>query len=74
VGLWDVYVDDFIGMVQGGATRQRRLKRALMYSLDKVFYGLGSTIRPYRQEPASIKKLGLDRVERLLTRAGMLEW
>jgi hypothetical protein len=57
VGQWGVYVDDFIGMVQGGKSRRRRVKRVLLHSLDTVFRGLGSTDGPFRQEPASIKKL-----------------
>jgi hypothetical protein len=56
VGQWDVNVNYFIGMVQGGKARMRRVKRALLHSLDKVVRGLSSTDGPFRQEPASIKK------------------
>jgi hypothetical protein len=57
VGQWDVSVDDFIGMVKGGKARRRCVKRALLHSLDKVFRVISSTDGPFRQEPASIKKL-----------------
>jgi hypothetical protein len=36
VGQWGIYVDNFIGMVQGGTARRRRVKRAPLHSLVKV--------------------------------------
>jgi hypothetical protein len=54
---WDAYVDDFIGMVQGGAAHRRYVKRTLLHALDKVFRKLepGDDLR--RQEPAPLKKM-----------------
>jgi hypothetical protein len=57
VDKWDVYLDYFIGLAQGNATRRKRVKRALLHSLDRVFRGLNDTDGPHRQEPASVKKL-----------------
>jgi hypothetical protein len=57
VGKWDVYMDDFIGLSQGSATRRKHIKRALLHILDLVFRILNDTDGPHRQEPASIKKL-----------------
>jgi hypothetical protein len=57
VDKWDVYVDDFIGLSQGNTTQRKRVKRALLHSLDQVFRGLNDTYRPHRQDPASVKKL-----------------
>ncbi|VEU39857.1 unnamed protein product, partial [Pseudo-nitzschia multistriata] len=54
---WDIYVDDFCGLVQGNQWTRRAVKRALLHSLDKVFRPLDKQDTPYRQEPASIKKL-----------------
>ena len=34
---WDVYVDDFCGLVQGNQWTRRAVKRALLHSLDRVF-------------------------------------
>jgi hypothetical protein len=54
---WDVYVDDFIGVIQGNLKRRQRVKHALMHVLDKVFRGVDEWDSPHRQEPASLKKL-----------------
>ena len=54
---WDVYLDDFLGLVQGNKYRRRRIKRALLHAMDKVFRPLDSDDNPHRQEPASVKKL-----------------
>jgi hypothetical protein len=56
VERWDVYVDDFIGLAQGNSNRRKRVKRALLHSLDCVFRGLDATDGPHRQEPASVVK------------------
>jgi hypothetical protein len=52
----DVYVDNFIGMVQGNPSHRQHVKRILFHTLDKVFRHLEDTDSPHRQEPASIKK------------------
>lgn len=54
---WDIYVDDFCGLAQGNEWTRRAVKRILLHSLDQVFRPLDVTDTPYRQEPASIKKL-----------------
>ena len=54
---WDVYVDDFIGLCQGGAKRRKQTKRQLLHSLDSVFRGLDAQDSAARQEPASVKKM-----------------
>ena len=54
---WDVYVDDFLGLVQGNKYRQHHIKRALLHAMDKVFRPLDPDDNPHRQEPASVKKL-----------------
>jgi hypothetical protein len=54
---WDMYVDDFIDMVQGNAHHRQHVKRILFHSLDQVFRPLESTDNPNQQEPASIKKM-----------------
>jgi hypothetical protein len=54
---WYVYVDDFIGVVQGNLKRRQRVKQALMHALDKVFRKVDELDNPHRQEPASLKKL-----------------
>jgi hypothetical protein len=52
-----VYVDDFIGMVQGNRVHRQHVKRVLLHALDSVFRKLETTDNPHRQEPASIKKM-----------------
>ena len=34
---WDVYIDDFLGLIQGNKYHRRRIKRALLHAMDKVF-------------------------------------
>jgi hypothetical protein len=51
-----VYVDDFIGMVQGNHKHRQHVKRILLRALDSVFRKLDKQDGPHRQEPASIKK------------------
>jgi hypothetical protein len=48
VGQWDVYVDDFIGLAQGSAARQKRVKRALIHSHDLLFRGFNDTDGPHK--------------------------
>ena len=54
---WDIYVDDFCGLVQGNRWTRRMVKRILFSSLDKVFRPLDALDTVFRQEPASMKKL-----------------
>ena len=56
LAYWDIYVDDFVGLVQGNTRRRTKVKRALLSSLDQVLRPLDPTDSPHRQEPASIKK------------------
>jgi hypothetical protein len=58
LALWDVYLDDLLGHVQGGRRTRLRVKRALLHSLDQVMRPLDSEDSPFRQEPASVKKMG----------------
>jgi hypothetical protein len=53
----DIYVDDYLGLVQGGPQRQNRVRRILFESIDSVFRPLSSDDPSTRQEPISVKKL-----------------
>lgn len=53
----DVYVDDFLAATQGNKWTRRSIKRLIFQALDKVFRPLDSEDSPFRQDPASIKKL-----------------
>jgi hypothetical protein len=57
LALWDVYVDDFLGLVQGGTRTRRRVKRALLHTLDTVLRPHDEADSCHRQEPASTKKM-----------------
>jgi hypothetical protein len=57
VKSWDVYVDNFIRMVQGNRVHRQHVKRVLIHALDSFFRKLETTDNPHRQEPASIKKM-----------------
>jgi hypothetical protein len=54
---WDIYVDDFLGCVQGNQWHRRAVKRSLLHSLDRVFRPLDDADTQFRQEPASLKKM-----------------
>jgi hypothetical protein len=54
---YNVYVDDFISLIQGGAKRRLAVQRNLFHSLDKVFRPLETGNNLHRQEPISVKKL-----------------
>jgi hypothetical protein len=56
VAAHDVYVDDFLSVVQGGKRRRLHVKRSLLHALDSVFRGLDPADSPHRQEPTSVKK------------------
>jgi hypothetical protein len=49
VKSWDVYVDDFLGMVQGNWQHRRHVKRVLLHTLNKVFRPPDLQENPYRQ-------------------------
>jgi hypothetical protein len=53
----DVYVDDYLALVQGGVQRRNRVRRILLESIDKVFRPLDASDPDTRQEPTSVKKL-----------------
>jgi hypothetical protein len=57
LAIHDLYMDDFISLVQGNAKRRKQVKRSLLHSLDEVFRALAPGDNPNRQEPASVKKL-----------------
>jgi hypothetical protein len=54
---WDVYVDDFIGMVQGNPGHLQHVKNIFLTSLDKVLRKLDNQENVHRQEPASVKHM-----------------
>ena len=54
---WDIYVDDFLGLVQGNQWTRRMVKRILFQALDRVFRPIDDDDTEFREEPASIKKL-----------------
>jgi hypothetical protein len=56
-GTFDVFVDDAIGIAQGGTLRRKRLRRVLFTAIDSVFRPLEPGDSPHRQEPISVKKL-----------------
>jgi hypothetical protein len=53
----DIYVDDYLGLAQGGARRRRRVQRILFESIDAIFRPQSPTDPSTRQEPISVKKL-----------------
>lgn len=53
----DVFVDDFIQLVQGSRSRRRKLRRLLYKYVDKVFRPLDPSDPSSRQQPISEKKL-----------------
>jgi hypothetical protein len=57
VKSWDVYEDDFVGMVQGSAKHQQHVNRILLTSLDEVLRRLDDQDNVYCQEPASVKNM-----------------
>lgn len=52
----DVYVDDFIGLVQGNARRRTMVRRHLMHTIDEIFTPLSADAPATMQEPMSVKK------------------
>jgi hypothetical protein len=57
LALWDVYVDDFFGMVQGGPRVRRHAKCTLLHTLDTMLRPLDRFDSVHGQDPASIKKM-----------------
>jgi hypothetical protein len=57
VKSWDVYVDDFIGMVQGNYKHRHHVKQSLLSSLDEFLRRVYGQDNVHRQEPASVKKM-----------------
>lgn len=53
----DIYVDDFMGLVQGDEVERLNAMRTILHVLDDVLRPLEPTDDPHRQEPASVKKL-----------------
>jgi hypothetical protein len=56
VAAHDLYVDDFLSVVQGGKRKRLQVKRSLLHVLDSVFRGPDLADSPHRQEPASVEK------------------
>jgi hypothetical protein len=56
VALHDIYMDDFISLVQGSPRRRRQHIRGLLHSIDQVFRPLDDHDSPLRQHVPSIKK------------------
>jgi hypothetical protein len=56
VALHDIYVDDFISLVQGSPRRRRQHIRGLLHSIDRVFRPLDDQDSPIRQHVPSVKK------------------
>lgn len=57
VAYTDVFVDDFIQLVQGSRSRRRKLRRLLYKYVDMVFRPLSPSDPASRQHPLSVKKL-----------------
>ncbi len=49
----DVFVDDFVGLVQN---HKQRVRRTLLEAVNEIFWPLSPSDPPTRQEPVSIKK------------------
>lgn len=52
----DIFVDDFMALVQGRLNK-RRLRRILLRAINQVFHPLSKNASDTRREPVSIKKL-----------------
>lgn len=53
----DVYMDDFISLVQGSRRRRRMVRRILMHAVEEVFCTPSPTEGPQHQHPLSVKKM-----------------
>ena len=56
LALHDIYVDDFISLVQGSTPRRQRHMRGLLHSVDRVFRPIDAQDSPHRQPVPSITK------------------
>jgi hypothetical protein len=54
---FDIYVDDYLGAVQGDSHRRSAVRRVLLHSIDRLFRPLSPDDHPSREEPVSVKKL-----------------
>ena len=52
----EVYLDDFIGVIQGGPTEQNQMIHKLFYSIDKLFLPINTQGQAI-EEPISLNKL-----------------
>jgi hypothetical protein len=57
LGSFHVFVDDAIGIAQGGTLRRTHLQCILFNAIDSVFRPLDASDPPQRQEPIWVKKL-----------------
>ena len=53
----DIFVDDFIALVQGCPNQLARVRRSIFHNIDLVFRPLDSSDNQHRRQPISIKKL-----------------
>ena len=54
---FDIYVDDYLGVVQGDSTRRAAVRRVLLHAVDRLLRPLSDDDHPARKEPVSVKKL-----------------
>jgi hypothetical protein len=54
---FDIYVDDYLGLVQGDHRRQSQVRQVLLHAIDQVFRPLEPGDFEGRKEPTSVKKL-----------------
>ena len=53
----DIFVDDFLGVAQGDASRLGRIRRILFTAIDDVFRPMDVLDKSARREPISVSKL-----------------
>ena len=53
----DIFVDNFLGIIQGNKDRREEVKRDILHSLDNVLRPISPTDLPTCQDPASLKKM-----------------
>ena len=54
---FDIYVDDYLGVVQGTSQRRAAVRRVLLHAVDRLLRPLSADDHPARKEPISVKKL-----------------
>jgi len=57
LAYFDIYVDDFIGLMQGSARQRKVAKRILFEAIDELLTPLERNPHQVHQEPTSVKKL-----------------